>query len=357
MNRRSTRPLAAFGSAAVSLSLVTACTGSAKKTVAVIVPTSAPVTSTSVAPSTSAKPKPTHQPRPPAINPLTGGKPVAGPVIAVKIDDTGPGRPQLNIQQADIVYIEEAEAGLTRLLAVFDSSKPTVGYVRSVRPSDPELLLQYGKITLAASGGAGNPLQILARSGVHGWLMDAGASFYHRDYSRSSDYINVQLDLAAVSRVVKTPAARSIGFTWADSPAGLRRRPGGRTVSTTVGSTPVRFDYDSKLKKYVRYIDGVRQQAVGGAVVATPNVIVQHCRVEAHPADTDVNHNPSQFTHTVGHGRVTVLRNGHRVSGTWSRRSTGSPTILRDGKGAAIPLAPGGAWVILVRTNTAVSVH
>ena len=186
--------------------------------------------------------------------------------------------------------------------------------------------------------------------------MDGGAAFYHRDYSRASDYINVELDLAQVSKAAKTPAARSIGFVWDASPAGLSRRPVGRTLSTTVGSTAVRFQYDNGLKKYVRYIDGARQEAVGGAPVATPNVIIQSCHVNSHPADTDVNHNPSQFTHTVGHGAVTVLRNGHRIRGTWSRRSTGSPTILRDGAGHRIALAPGGAWVVLVRNGTAVNV-
>jgi Protein of unknown function (DUF3048) N-terminal domain len=55
-----------------------------------------------------------------ATNPLTGvGAPPKGPVIGVKIDDTANGRPQLGVDKADIVYVEQAEGGLTRLLAVF----------------------------------------------------------------------------------------------------------------------------------------------------------------------------------------------------------------------------------------------
>ena len=71
--------------------------------------------------------------------------------MAVKIDDTGNGRPQRGVDLADIVYIEQAEGGLSRLIAVFATNKPVVEPVRSVRASDPELLSQYGPITLVAS--------------------------------------------------------------------------------------------------------------------------------------------------------------------------------------------------------------
>ncbi|HXR67635.1 MAG TPA: DUF3048 domain-containing protein, partial [Dermatophilaceae bacterium] len=68
------------------------------------------------------------------INPLTGieGLPT-GPVIAVKIDDTALGRPSLGLEKADVVYIEEVEGGLTRMVAMFASATPNVRAVRSVR--------------------------------------------------------------------------------------------------------------------------------------------------------------------------------------------------------------------------------
>ena len=85
--------------------------------------------------STKAGPKPTPG------NPLTGGKVTANPVVAVKIDNTSAGRPQYGISQADVVYIEQVEGGLTRMMAVFHTHLPTeVGPVRSVRTTDVELL-------------------------------------------------------------------------------------------------------------------------------------------------------------------------------------------------------------------------
>jgi Protein of unknown function (DUF3048). len=60
----------------------------------------------------------------PATNPLTGvGAPPRGPVVAVKLDDTAAGRPSSGLEKADVIYIEEAEGGLSRMLAVYASAR------------------------------------------------------------------------------------------------------------------------------------------------------------------------------------------------------------------------------------------
>ena len=85
-----------------------------------------------------------------SISGLPGGD---GPVLVVKIDDTRDAHPQIGLEDADIVYIEQVEGGLTRLAAVFSSKIPEeVGPVRSARISDIELLQQYGHVAFAYSG-------------------------------------------------------------------------------------------------------------------------------------------------------------------------------------------------------------
>jgi hypothetical protein len=64
--------------------------------------------------------------------------------LAVKIYDTAQAHPQAGLEDADIVYIEQVEGGLTRLAAIFSSTIPkVVGPVRSARISDIEILEQY----------------------------------------------------------------------------------------------------------------------------------------------------------------------------------------------------------------------
>ncbi len=96
----------------------------------------------------------TSRPKLMSVNPLTGGKVSQNPVVAVKIEDTAAGRPQVGIDKADIVYIEQAEGGLTRILAIFNTTLPTVEPVRSTRAGDPELASQFGPILYVASGGS-----------------------------------------------------------------------------------------------------------------------------------------------------------------------------------------------------------
>ena len=40
-------------------------------------------------------------------------------ILVVKIDDTKAAHPQIGLEQADIVYVEQVEAGLTRLAAIY----------------------------------------------------------------------------------------------------------------------------------------------------------------------------------------------------------------------------------------------
>ncbi len=129
------------------------------------------------------KPTPKPAPKPPAVNPLTGRPGVPRqPVVVVKIDDTASGRPQIGLESADVVYVEQVEGGLTRLAAVFASRQPTqVGPVRSVRNTDPELLASTASPALAYSGGAGVPVGRLRSSAV----IDAGPQRVGGAYRRT----------------------------------------------------------------------------------------------------------------------------------------------------------------------------
>jgi hypothetical protein len=313
----------------------------------------APVVTPSTSASTpSAAPvKATPKPAAP-VNPLTGvGAVPRGPVLAVKIDDTENGRPSVGLDQADIVYIEQAEGGLTRMVAVFASHKPTVEAVRSVRASDAELLSQYGPISLVASGGGGDSLTTLDASIVKGIIDDRGAPGFARDGNRSAPY-NLTANLAQMSADAKTAAVKDVGFVFSKVP-GADAKPGsGTIVNTVVGSTGVTFVWDPKHSRYVRTIDGQNLMLADGNVASAPNVLIQFCTVTTNPGDVDVNGNPSQFTHSVGRGKAVLFRNGRQYDGTWSRLSATSPTHFVDSAtGKAMTMAPGGAYVVLAATG------
>ncbi|MGJ3561893.1 DUF3048 domain-containing protein [Streptomyces sp. INA 01156] len=74
-------------------------------------------------------------------------------VLAVKLDNTPAARPQTGLDAADVVYVEQVEGGLSRLMAVYATRLPeSVGPVRSAREADLELLRQFDRPILAFSG-------------------------------------------------------------------------------------------------------------------------------------------------------------------------------------------------------------
>ena len=126
--------------------------------------------------------------------PLTGLPAPAGnapqrPALAVKIGNDPSSRPQSGLDQADIVYEEMAEGGITRYMAVYQcQNAPLIGPVRSVRWDDWNILEPYRQAILAYSGGIDPWMQEAA---TLPWIYNANGSFeptanaYYR-YSSSS---------------------------------------------------------------------------------------------------------------------------------------------------------------------------
>lgn len=308
-------------------------------------------TSSSGTKTLSSSPAPTSSAAAPApkLSPLTGLAASNNAVVAAKIEDTALGRPQVGVNRADIVYVEQVEGGLTRLMAIFNSALPTVEPVRSVRPSDPELALQFGHILFVASGGSRAGIAPLNDSPLKAVINDRGAQGFTRDPNRQAPE-NLKANLAQIAKKYGGPQAKDIGLTWsAKLPAGPTQP--GTAIATKVGGTDVGFHWAAKAHRYVRLIDGQAQHTANGATVATPNVIVQFCRVTTYTKDRDVLGNPAKYTHTIGTGKAVVFRNGRRIDGTWSRASVNDGTSFKSTNGQPIPLSPGGAWIVLVATN------
>ena len=127
----------------------------------------------------------TPSPTSPSMLPLLGttGQVPPRAALGVKIDDTERGRPQSGLAQADVVFEEMVEGGLTRLLAVFQSRDPdTVGPVRSARSTDLFILAELGQPLFAWSGA--NPTFAAAVEAAD--LLDVGVGAAPDAYRRAA---------------------------------------------------------------------------------------------------------------------------------------------------------------------------
>ncbi len=343
----------------VPLLLLTGCSSdngsglSALTTSASVAPSPVSVSPTPPPPPTPT-PTPEPPPAPPPVDPLTGGEVVAAPVIGVKIDNTSAGLPQYGLADADVVYVEQVEGGLTRLLAVFHSTLPTeVGPVRSVRSTDAELLPVFGAPALVFSGGAGGPVSALAATSAIAVSEDNGDPGFSRSRSAPSPY-NLHADLQEIARSVGgISQPNNIGFVFAASDP--RVEAGSSATSLAVQFQAARTEFTFADGQYRLLRSGDPQSDAEGAPVVADNVLFQS--VDFEPDGTvDSVGSPSFASHTVGSGTFRMFRDGHELSGTWSRPAADQPTQYLDGAGQPVPFKPGKTWVALVPSSASVDV-
>jgi len=121
----------------------------------------------------------------PPVFPLTGlpagaDPKQARPALVVKIENVPEARPQSGLIEADVVYEEIVEAGLSRFIVVYQSKDADpVGPVRSIRPSDPTIVKPLNPL-FAYSGGTSKFINMLHAAGITDVGVDAASKAYYR---------------------------------------------------------------------------------------------------------------------------------------------------------------------------------
>ena len=274
---------------------------------------------------------------------------VDAPVIAAKIDNTGSGLPQYGLADADIVYVEQVEGGLTRLLAVFHTTLPTeVGPIRSVRSTDAELLPVFGAPALVFSGGAGGPVSALQATSAIPVSEEAGDPGFSRSSAARSPY-NLHADLPEIaSSVGGISQPNNIGFVFAATDP--RVDAGSSATSLAVQFQAARTEFAFADGRYRLLRSGDPQTDAQDAPIVADNVLFQS--VDFEPDGTvDSVGSPSFASHTIGSGTFRLFRDGHELSGTWNRPAADQPTQYLDGAGQPVPFKPGKTWVALVPSS------
>jgi hypothetical protein len=290
--------------------------------------------------------------RPPAAptDPLTGEEVSHNPVVAVKIDNTSAAFPQFGIGKADIVYVEQVEGGLTRLIVIFHTALPTeAGPARSVRTTDVQLLPSYGDPLLVFSGGKTAILGLLESSRV---IDTSSGPGYHRTSLRPAPYNLIANLPEIVAQHPGKAAVTSNGMTFAASDPRVSAAPVVTKISVTMIEGQTSFSYADGA--YTVYHHGARYEDASGADVSAANVVVQHV-TDAPDGYVDVLGSPSFLTKTVGTGAFTLYRDGHAIAGTWKRAAPNDPTQFLDGNGKPVPFKPGKTWVVLAPQTASVS--
>lgn len=299
------------------------------------------------APASPREPTPTTPATPTApaaVSPFTGLASDPGPVLTVKIDNVRAARPHTGLDKADIVYVEQVEGGLTRLLAVYASEQPPrIGPVRSARESDVELLRQFGRPALAYSGVRSALQSLLRDSPPYAVPPESAPAAYVRDPGRPAPHNLFVLPERALAAAPDADPPKDIGFRFGGTPGG------GRATNTYDVSFPAArygFTWSAAEQRWLVSMDGTAARTTEGARVGAATVVVQHVTVRP-SGFKDSAGNVTPYTETVGSGTAVVLRDGKRYDARWSRPDADGGTVFTRPSGDRLTFAPGPVWVVL----------
>lgn len=323
------------------LALTTGACSSGTSTGATSSTTRAPSTTTNSSATSPRQTPSTRSAKPaekkPAADPLTGGRKNGNPVIAVKLENTAAAMPQRGLSAADLVFVEEVEGNLTRLMPVYQSSYPQrVEPVRSARTTDIDILPMFGQPLLVYSGVASQVRPKLRKASIR---LDSNGA---RDSSRAAPH-NLYFNLAKVAKQRGLSTAKDIGLRFAPSYAALTKAAKQPNVGVRVGGD--RFTFSYKGGHYLPAWNG-RPYTDGTKRVTAANVLVLKTRTVP-DSYRDPAGNPVYKSLSIGSGKLALYRNGKQLSGTWRRAAANKPFRLRDAHGKQLQLAPGKTWILL----------
>lgn len=295
--------------------------------------------------------------------PLTGEvlkgdkQPPARPALAVKVENTPDAQPLAGINEADIVYEEVVEGGITRFVAVYHcGGSAHVGPVRSARTTDPKILQQFNEQPiLAFSGGAPKVVNLVRQAGVIMMTEGDPAAAFTRDDARVMPH-----DLFTnTSKLWVAGAKRDTGgreeaprpaFTYDEEVQKPSKKVASVTIEFSTTATTATAEWRWQQGRWVRFLDGAPMALDTGEPIVTDNVVIQ--QVKTTESDiVDVAGYPSPEVAVTGTGKAWVLRNGRLIAGTWERGSEGDVTVFRTKKDDEIRLRPGTAFVELAPTG------
>jgi hypothetical protein len=289
--------------------------------------------------------------------PLNGAEPegdidVGRPAVAVKIENAPLAYPLSGLEDAEVVYEELVEGGVTRFMAIYhctDSRK--AGSVRSARIVDPALLLPYTKIL--AYSGSNKPVRDALEEADIVQLDETRAGNGLRRVPREG--ISSEHTLYANTQALRRKGSRDFGDAPADDifDFGDRRGKGKRARSISIefsGSTQITYEF--RRGRYLRAQGGEPFMTERGGQLAVDNVVIEVHDVRLSKQIADVTGNPSvEIADETGSGPAVLFRDGRAFEGTWERDAVGDAVRFLTRSGKAMVFKPGTTWIHLVPSD------
>ena len=271
-------------------------------------------------------------------------------ILVVKIDDTNSAHPQIGIEDADLVYVEQVEGGLTRLAAIYTSKlPPLIGPIRSARISDIELLAQFGRVGFAYSGAQSKMRPVIAEANLENLSAERNPpSIYGKDPNRIGpvDMIlkpELLLERANANPKIRIETATASVFAFGDAPKGETN-----TAIAKIKWPSAKYElrWDSANEKWLIYFNEKPNMAANGEHLYADTAIIQIVSITP-SIYGDKFGEITPFSKTTGSGKAVMLRDGFSYQISWQRNLETDVTTWKSEDGGVANFKPGRTWIFL----------
>ncbi len=305
--------------------------------------------------------QPSLEPAPlPYDAPLTGLKletAAAARPIVVMINNFAAARPQSGLTNADVVWEVLAEGGITRLIAVFQSTEAltdTVGPIRSIRPYLIDIGDSYGGV-LAHAGASNDGYAILQRRDKPylDEISNAGSYFWRSKERNAPHNLYSSLEKlreGAESKKYKTDVTVP-AYTFTEGGAAEAGAPAtGITIRFMLQNYKVGYEYDAVSGLYKRSIgEKPHIDMNNNEQLTAANLVVLGASHKTLDSEGRL-----AVDLTKG-GPAMLFQKGKMIELDWVRSPDGMIRIVKDGAEAAF--VPGKTFFHIVPSKTALTEH
>jgi len=264
-----------------------------------------------------------------------------GPALSVKICNVFHCEPQDGLNQADVVFEEIVEGGITRYVSIWNSNVPAVvGPVRSLRPMDADIAAPFGVIIAYSGYGAQETRDLAVDTGLVN-VTENDPAMFRNDYNVAPYNLMLHAQEVIAANAGLAPPAQQWAYSssLATSTAVLDGTPATSVQSIFSNSSDNTWTYDGN-GRYLRTQWEGPDLDLTGAQLSAANVVIMRVNVDEFVG--------VPRTRMVDSGELFVLSGGKVVHGTWSKAGTASPIVFKGDNGVTIRLAPGNTWIEMV---------
>jgi hypothetical protein len=286
------------------------------------------------------------------VCPLTGedipkGVDVTRAAVALKIENSPEARPQSGLEDADIVYEEVVEGGITRFMAIFHCTDvKKAGPVRSARFDDPKIAKPYTRILAFSGGNSIVERELTAQKMIALQENDGGGSLY-RVPAGVLELHNLFADTAKIRKLPPSKKARGPRtdlFQFGPLPDTAKKA---RKVEIHFTSSNA-IEWRWKKGAWQRFEAGAPFQSATDGQISAPNLLIQEVTVNNSPKIVDVAGNPSPDINLMGSGRAFLFRDGKVEKGRWTIEKEGNEAVFTSKDKQPFVFSPGSIWIELV---------